>query len=481
MPTAARSSGHRLIAGPDATVATLRELPAPARRRIDQRRRNRYPHRGSARVSLREVGWWWRCLALDVHHLDVQAVLRSPGPTAGPVLGCCGRDGKATSQRGCHDPAGRADQQEEPEDIGHEAGRQQQRPTHDDQGSLGDLVPRPTPFGECGAKLSPGAAALDTQQPGTEHAGGDEERDGPAGTDRLTDLKDDDEFDQRYHDEQQDEDDGHGCRIRAGCAGNRSGPVRTAAAPGTQVSVPAGGPAVPDDLVRRLRAARGDPTVVLLEGVHALKHAVRFGADVEVVVSADVGALRALLVELAPDVVLPVRPHQLDPSRWRLAAGRELPSPALGIARRPQVAAAAVLASEGRIVVLEQPRHLGNLGAVVRVAAAAGAGGVLVVGDADPWHPTAVRAGAGLQFALPVTRSDALPETDRPTIALDALGAPLTAGTIPADAVLLLGTERHGLSPHLRARADHAVAVPMRPGVSSLNLATAVAVALYSG
>ncbi len=46
--------------------------------------------------------------------------------------------------------------------------------------------------------------------------------------------------------------------------------------------------------------------------------------------------------------------------------------------------------------------------------------------------------------------------------------------------VLAFGTERGGLSPALLARADRRVRIPMRPGVSSLNLATAVAVVLYS-
>lgn len=230
-----------------------------------------------------------------------------------------------------------------------------------------------------------------------------------------------------------------------------------------------------------VRASRHDPQRVRLEGVHALKHAVRFGAAVEVVVGPDPAALLALLRRLAPDVTLPVPVRAVDPGTWgALTGGRELPSPALAVARRPAVTAADVLAAPGRVVVLEDPRHLGNLGAVVRVAAAADAGGVLVVGAADPWHPTAVRGGAGLQFALPVARTDALPAVPRPLVALTADGVPLVPGALPADAVLLVGTERDGLSAALRARATQALAIPMRPGVASLNLATAVAVALYA-
>jgi RNA methyltransferase, TrmH family len=232
--------------------------------------------------------------------------------------------------------------------------------------------------------------------------------------------------------------------------------------------------------VERVRSARRDPSRVRLEGVHALKHALRFGAELEVVTSPDVAALTRLLDELAPDVELPVPAVELGPETWAALTGRELPSPALSVARRPTWDAEEVLAAPGRVVVLEDPRHLGNVGAVIRVTAAAGAGGVLIVGAADPWHPTAVRGAAGLQFALRVARSDALPPTSRPVVALDPEGAPLGTGVIPDPAVVLFGTERGGLSATLRSRATQRVGIPMRPGVSSLNLATAVAVALYA-
>lgn len=128
------------------------------------------------------------------------------------------------------------------------------------------------------------------------------------------------------------------------------------------------------------------------------------------------------------------------------------------------------------VVLLDGPRHLGNVGAAIRVAAAAGAGGVLVRGDADPWHPAALRGAAGLQFALPVERVDAPPD-DRPLVAVDPDGEPLDE--LPPRAVLAFGAERHGLSAEIRARAERTVALPMAPGVSSLNLATAVAAVLY--
>jgi TrmH family RNA methyltransferase len=112
------------------------------------------------------------------------------------------------------------------------------------------------------------------------------------------------------------------------------------------------------------------------------------------------------------------------------------------------------------------------------VAAAANAAALVVHGDADPWHPMAVRGAAGLQFALPVGRIEDL-ATSRPIVALDPGGVALDGVTLPSGAVLVFGAERRGLRSELRERADLSVAIPMRAGVSSLNLATAVAVILY--
>jgi TrmH family RNA methyltransferase len=69
---------------------------------------------------------------------------------------------------------------------------------------------------------------------------------------------------------------------------------------------------------------------------------------------------------------------------------------------------------------------------------------------------------------------------DRPLVALDPDGAPLGEAEVPERAVLAFGTERDGLTDALLARADARLALPMRPGVSSLNLATAVSGVLFS-
>ncbi|MER7760499.1 TrmH family RNA methyltransferase [Streptomyces sp. NPDC097619] len=235
-------------------------------------------------------------------------------------------------------------------------------------------------------------------------------------------------------------------------------------------------------LAWRETAASG---AVLLDGFHALKHALRFGARVELGLTDDAAALRELAAELAPDVSGPVA-----------ELVREVPSQVLHelllrvhptgtaalAARRDRAENLALLHRTPRpapVVVLDNPRNLGNVGAVVRLAAGFGATGVVTTGDLDPWHPHVVRAGAGLHYATAVERVPLAELPPGPLFALDPEGADIRSFELPDGAVLAFGSERHGISPELRARADHLVSLPMRPQVSSYNLATSVAMALF--
>ena len=209
---------------------------------------------------------------------------------------------------------------------------------------------------------------------------------------------------------------------------------------------------------------------VRLEGFHAVKHALRFAPElVDTITITDVDAVRRLAAQLAPDIA-----DQL--LRTAELGDVEHPTGVEGTARRPADDRSVLTRRSAPLVLLDEPRHPGNAGAVVRVAAAAGASGVATTGTLDPWHPAVVRGSAGLHFALPVLRVDPRDVTG-PILVLDADGDRL--GTVPDDTVLVVGSERTGVGHALRARADAVVALPMTAGVSSLNLATATAAVLY--
>ncbi|MET7982252.1 MULTISPECIES: TrmH family RNA methyltransferase [unclassified Streptomyces] len=238
-----------------------------------------------------------------------------------------------------------------------------------------------------------------------------------------------------------------------------------------------------NDPVRAWRQLFDDS--VLLDGFHALKHAVRFGASVPAAVTTDRRAVLELADELAPDVraALDEMLTEVPETVFTTLVPRPHPTSVAALAVRPSRAAnLEALASTPRtapVVVLDNPRNLGNAGAVIRLAAGFGATGVVTTGTLDPWHPTVVRGGAGLHFATAVERLtvDELP--GGPVFALDPEGEDIRGTKLPDDALLAFGSERSGLSAELRSRADHLVSLPMRPQVSSYNLATSVAMTLF--
>ncbi len=244
----------------------------------------------------------------------------------------------------------------------------------------------------------------------------------------------------------------------------------------------------PSLLIDYYERARSDPTLAVLEGFHPVIHAIRFGADFVNILTVDLEKIRRLVGRLAPDAAPSIlREAEIIPPDVfaRLTRPRApIPTGIIAVANRPADSLEKLLndRSPQPIILLQNPRDLGNIGAAIRVAAASGAAGVITIGgEHDSWHPAAIRGSAGLHFALPVIRADSLPSSDRPLVILDPEeGESLTLDTIPSRAILAFGEERYGLSEDLISRANKRVRIPMRKGVTSLNLATSVAITLYA-
>ena len=120
-----------------------------------------------------------------------------------------------------------------------------------------------------------------------------------------------------------------------------------------------------------------------------------------------------------------------------------------------------------------------NVGAVVRSAVAFDVDRIILLAEsANPFHPKAVRASAGSVFFARLFQGPSLSEipNDLPVIALAASGQPLAQTQFPQSFCLLPGMEGPGLPSRWQANT---VAVPMAPGVESLNAVVATAIALY--
>ena len=171
----------------------------------------------------------------------------------------------------------------------------------------------------------------------------------------------------------------------------------------------------------------------------------------------------------------------LAPSAYRAATQTVTPQGVMAVAHvheaTPAEAIAAARDAGWPLVVLDRVQDPGNVGAICRTAAAAGAPALAVLGgSADPFGAKAVRASAGNVFRLVVARA-----TWAELSELDGYGAASTGGTTLAGTpvenagMIVFGSETHGLS-----RSDlKLVTIATSRGVESLNVAAAAAVLLF--
>lgn len=140
------------------------------------------------------------------------------------------------------------------------------------------------------------------------------------------------------------------------------------------------------------------------------------------------------------------------------------------------------------IVIADGLQDPGNVGAVLRSAAAFGADALIALpGCADPWGAKAIRGSAGACFSVPVVKCDLdealawMAERGIVCIALDTRGTvPLSAYDFRRPCAIIVGGEGAGLSAPATQAADTIVRIPISDRAESLNAAVAASVALYA-
>lgn len=143
------------------------------------------------------------------------------------------------------------------------------------------------------------------------------------------------------------------------------------------------------------------------------------------------------------------------------------------------------LRTDGCCLLLDGVQDPGNVGSILRTAAAARVDQVwLALGAADAWSPKVLRAAMGAHFVVPVIeRVDPVQALDafkgRVAITTLAQATDLYDTDLRGDLVLAMGSEGGGVSDPVFQRADVRLRIPMHPGVESLNVGAATAVCLY--
>jgi TrmH family RNA methyltransferase len=139
-------------------------------------------------------------------------------------------------------------------------------------------------------------------------------------------------------------------------------------------------------------------------------------------------------------------------------------------------------------IALDRVRDPGNLGTIIRTADAAGASGVILVGETtDPFSLETVRATMGSVFAMPVSRATPEEFIAWKKQAGVSLVATHLAGSVDyrtidyksKPIVILMGNEQSGLPEQLAREADALARIPQQGLADSLNLAVASAVMMF--
>ena len=248
-------------------------------------------------------------------------------------------------------------------------------------------------------------------------------------------------------------------------------------------------PAVKQIRALRDRKERERSGLCFVEGIRLVGEAVQIGADVEQLVVAP----ELLSSEFGRDLVEGGRAAggsvlEVSAAVFESLSRKEGPQGLGAVVRQRWLPLDAARAADGLCwVALDAVADPGNLGTILRTCDAVGAAGVILLGaSSDPYDPAALRGSMGAVFSQRLVRApfEHLVEwAHRQRCAIigtsDGAAADLRAFPFPAPLVLLMGSEREGLSPAQQAACDAVVSIPMVGRSDSLNLAVATGVALY--
>jgi TrmH family RNA methyltransferase len=212
----------------------------------------------------------------------------------------------------------------------------------------------------------------------------------------------------------------------------------------------------------RLHRARDrrDRGLTLVEGPELLQDVVAAGGEVHQVFAVDANADQ-----------IPVDQRALD----RLA-GTESPRGPVAVVSIP----VEWLDRSRNLLVSVGVSDPGNVGTMVRTAAAFGWGFAYMQGSADPWAPKTIRAGAGGQFQTSMARIGSLAEIGEWTTVATVVRGGGTLSTITGRPVaVLIGEEAGGLESWVIERADHRITIPTPGSTESLNAGVAAGIAVY--
>jgi len=235
----------------------------------------------------------------------------------------------------------------------------------------------------------------------------------------------------------------------------------------------------------RQKKARVESGLFLVEGIHHVGEAIEAGWDVESLLYAPELLTSKFAVELISR--LGDKPQPVSAEIMESLAEKDNPQGILAVVRQRQTKISS-LQSLKTSVALVSPQDPGNVGTILRTMDAVGADALFLLdGGADLYHPTAIRSSMGAIFWKPVVSTSfaeflAWARAEKFQLIGTSAHADVEYRTLAPNSpwILVLGSEQKGLSSEQMQACDVTVSLPMMGRVSSLNLAVAAGVLLYS-
>ena len=210
--------------------------------------------------------------------------------------------------------------------------------------------------------------------------------------------------------------------------------------------------------------------LTLLEGPHLVEEAVAAGeAVIEVYALPEDRAAVAWATQAGAEVVV------VGEEALRRLSSTQTPQSPVAVLEIPTRG----LDASRSLLVAWHISDPGNLGTMIRTAAAFGLDVVVTAGSADPWSPKVLRSGMGGHFQTAVVEIDDLASLDVVLVATVMSGGVSARQLPPGRLAILIGSEAHGLPADVVAQAHVRVTIPMTGPTESLNAAAAATILAY--
>ncbi len=214
---------------------------------------------------------------------------------------------------------------------------------------------------------------------------------------------------------------------------------------------------------------------IIVEGKKALFGAKEENLEIKYVFSVD----KSLLLEYEDDKAYLINEKVME----KISTTESAPN-ILGVVKKPEYAIESFKTFK-KILLLDSIKDAGNLGTIIRTAAAFNVDGIILFGDCtDEFSPKTIRSAAGNIFKMPIIHAsigELIEFKKTHKILTTVVNSKNSTANLEAKtpSIIMFGSEAQGLCKELLSLSDISYTIPMKKGVESLNLAISAGIILY--